>query len=70
MLHVHENVREGGEWVWATEHLLPSLEKIVMDHSHLQDFGWRFSVEHIERVKNYAPRVSHYVFDVRVTGIE
>jgi len=70
MLHVHENVREGGEWVWATEHLLPSLEKIVMDHSHLQGFGWRFSVEHIERVKNYAPRVSHYVFDVRVTGIE
>jgi hypothetical protein len=67
-LHVHENVAErgggGGARAWADAQLLPELRRLADAAGRAR---WHFSLLHIERVKSYAPRVAHFVFDVRVT---
>ena len=60
MLHVHENVRDGEGAAWAEAELVPSLRALAAEANK----NWAIEVQHIERVKSYAPRVAHYVFDV------
>jgi tRNA G37 N-methylase Trm5 len=63
VLHVHENVREGEAEEWARGTLIPELARLAEEAGSK---AWTFTLEHIERVKGYAPRVAHFVFDVRV----
>ena len=60
VMHVHGNVASGEEEAWARR-----LESEVA--ALAADLGreWAVRVEHVEKVKWYAPRVRHLVADVR-----
>ncbi|XP_028762976.1 tRNA wybutosine-synthesizing protein 2/3/4 [Neltuma alba] len=60
VLHVHGNAKDTEEGRW-TEHLLKSIQEIVRS----EGYCWEVSIEHVERVKWYAPRIRHLVADVR-----
>ena len=60
VLHVHGNVRSGEESAWARR-----LETEIGAMSVAIGRVWTVRVEHVERVKWYAPRVRHVVADVR-----
>jgi tRNA wybutosine-synthesizing protein 2 len=66
---VHENVGVG-----EIEDRRAEVEKVfsgyVGEQGGAKDSGRRVAVEHVERVKMYAPGVVHCVFDVRVSGRE
>ena len=59
MLHVHGLASGGDEENWAT-HLAQTLEKMG---------SFSCSVEHIERVKWYAPHQRHIVVDIRASPV-
>lgn len=59
-LHVHENVRDGEEKKWADE-ILRELLRIAETRKNI---SWTGKVEHIEKVKWYAPRIRHVVADI------
>lgn len=59
-LHVHYNVRDSEVDAWSKE-AARKLEKIA--HGMGRD-GWRARVEHVERVKSYAPHILHIVVDM------
>jgi tRNA wybutosine-synthesizing protein 3 len=65
-MHVHDNVHqdEKNAWVVRLEATLTALlnERKPASSELLE---WRVHVEHVEKVKSYAPRVYHYVADVR-----
>ena len=65
-LHVHYNVSEDGAAQFAAGDLLPALQRLAAEDSALAAHGWAFALRHCERVKSYAPRVAHFVFDVEV----
>ena len=62
MLHVHANVssdvKQEAAWV---EMLLVRLRELSIEDGR----DWRLSLEHLERVKWYAPHIRHVVADVR-----
>lgn len=60
VLHVHGNVKDTEESSW-TEHVLRSIQEI----SRLEAYLWEITVEHVERVKWYAPHIRHIVVDIR-----
>ncbi|XP_065878046.1 tRNA wybutosine-synthesizing protein 2/3/4 isoform X2 [Euphorbia lathyris] len=60
MLHVHGNVKDSEEGSW-TEHVSSSISEIAKSEGRL----WEVSIEHVERVKWYAPHIRHFVADVR-----
>ena len=60
VLHVHGNVASGEESVWARR-----LEGEIAARAAELGREWSVRVEHVERVKWYAPRVRHLVADVR-----
>ena len=60
VLHVHGNVASGEEEAWARR-----LEGEVAALAAAEGRQWAVRVEHVERVKWYAPRVRHVVADVR-----
>ena len=60
VLHVHGNVASGEESAWARR----LEEEIAMRAAELGR-EWSVRVEHVERVKWYAPRIRHLVADVR-----
>ena len=60
VLHVHGNVAAGEESVWARR-----LEEEIATRAAELGREWSVRVEHVERVKWYAPRVRHLVADVR-----
>ena len=62
-LHVHANVGDGDEARWSTA-LLDALRALAAAAGR----EWRLDVEHVERVKWYAPRIRHVVADVRVVA--
>lgn len=66
ILHVHANVSsdEGEEARWI-DGLLASLRSL----SAAEGREWKVSLEHLERVKWYAPRIRHVVADVRCERI-
>jgi tRNA G37 N-methylase Trm5 len=62
-LHVHANVAEKEKKIW-TFWLCRSLLDLVQEE-HISD-EWVVLCDHVERVKSFAPTVSHYVADVFV----
>jgi tRNA G37 N-methylase Trm5 len=66
VLHVHENAPDGGGAEFWEGALRPALQRLSDERSELRARGWTFRLAHCERVKSYAPRVAHYVFDVEV----
>ncbi|KDP20748.1 hypothetical protein JCGZ_21219 [Jatropha curcas] len=64
MLHVHGNVKDSEEGSW-TEHVLKSINEISTSEGH----NWEVTIEHLERVKWYAPHIRHLVADVRCREI-
>ena len=58
-LHVHANVSQDDEERWSDE-LLVRLTKFAREAGR----AWVVRLEHVERVKSYAPRVNHVVADV------
>ncbi|KAK4284380.1 hypothetical protein QN277_001222 [Acacia crassicarpa] len=60
VLHVHGNAKDSEEGQW-TEHVLKSIEEIARS----EGYCWEVSIEHVERVKWYAPHIRHLVVDVR-----
>ncbi|ONI09967.1 hypothetical protein PRUPE_4G021000 [Prunus persica] len=60
MLHVHGNVKDSEESLW-TKHVSESVGEIAKSEGHC----WEVSIEHLERVKWYAPHIRHLVADVR-----
>ena len=60
VLHVHGNVASGEEGAWARR-----LEEEIAALAAELGREWSVRVEHVERVKWYAPRVRHLVADVR-----
>ncbi|KAK6123931.1 hypothetical protein DH2020_042328 [Rehmannia glutinosa] len=60
MLHIHGNVKDTEEGLW-TDHVVQSISDIAKSEDRL----WEVSVDHIERVKWYAPHIRHLVIDVR-----
>ncbi|KAJ8761812.1 hypothetical protein K2173_004661 [Erythroxylum novogranatense] len=60
MLHVHGNVKDSEEVSWS-QHVLRSIDEIAKLEGHC----WEISIEHVERVKWYAPHIRHLVADVR-----
>lgn len=59
MLHVHENVHDN-EFDSFVSNLTKELEIIAQQKGK----NLHCSVVHVEKVKSYAPKVFHYVFDV------
>lgn len=60
VLHVHDNVKDSEEGLW-TEHVSKSISEIARS----EGYCWEVSIEHVERVKWYAPHIRHLVADVR-----
>ncbi|CAN8246270.1 unnamed protein product [Cochlearia groenlandica] len=60
VLHVHGNVKDLDENSWS-EHVCKSLSDIARAEGR----SWEVTIEHIEKVKWYAPRIRHLVADVR-----
>ncbi|KAH0933529.1 hypothetical protein HID58_010646 [Brassica napus] len=60
ILHVHGNVKDSDVSSWS-EHVSKSLSDIARAEGR----SWEVTVEHIEKVKWYAPRIRHLVADVR-----
>ncbi|XP_051125292.1 tRNA wybutosine-synthesizing protein 2/3/4 isoform X2 [Andrographis paniculata] len=60
MLHIHGNVKDREEVSWAT-HVVQSISSIAKSEGR----NWKVSVEHVERVKWYAPHIRHLVADVK-----
>ncbi|CAL8145141.1 unnamed protein product [Prunus armeniaca] len=60
LLHVHGNVKDSEESLW-TKHVSESVGEIAKSEGHC----WEVTIEHLERVKWYAPHIRHLVADVR-----
>ncbi|KAK6283553.1 hypothetical protein POUND7_002505 [Theobroma cacao] len=65
ILHVHGNVKDTNEESW-TKHVSKSISEIARSEGHC----WEVIVEHVERVKWYAPHIRHLVADVRCRQIQ
>ncbi|PHT48934.1 tRNA wybutosine-synthesizing protein 2/3/4 [Capsicum baccatum] len=65
ILHIHGNVKDSEENVW-TNCVSRSIQEIARSEGH----DWDVTVEHIERVKWYAPHIRHLVADVRCKMIQ
>ncbi|XP_009607250.1 tRNA wybutosine-synthesizing protein 2/3/4 [Nicotiana tomentosiformis] len=65
ILHIHGNVKDSEENVW-TNYVSQSIQEIARSEGHY----WDVSVEHVERVKWYAPHIRHLVADVRCKQIQ
>tara|TARA_B100001559_G_C16503028_1_gene624351 strand:+ start:6850 stop:7779 length:930 start_codon:yes stop_codon:yes gene_type:complete len=62
MLHLHGNSIAKEEKKWAEE-VIAELEKISEDSNR----HFKFKLEHIEKVKSYAPKINHVVLDISVS---
>ncbi|KAJ4703910.1 tRNA wybutosine-synthesizing protein 2/3/4 [Melia azedarach] len=65
MLHVHANVKDSEETLWI-EHVSKSIHEIARSEGH----SWEVTIEHVERVKWYAPHIRHLVADVQCRQME
>lgn len=60
ILHIHGNVKDTEKSLW-TNHVVHS----ISDIAESQGRCWEVSVDHVEKVKWYAPHIRHLVVDVR-----
>ncbi|XWS12833.1 hypothetical protein CRYUN_Cryun37aG0124200 [Craigia yunnanensis] len=65
ILHVHGNVKDTEEGLW-TNHVSKSICEIARSEGHC----WEVTIDHVERVKWYAPHTRHLVADVRCRQIQ
>ncbi|XP_022723296.1 tRNA wybutosine-synthesizing protein 2/3/4 [Durio zibethinus] len=65
ILHVHGNVKDTEEELW-TNHVSKSIYEIARSEGHC----WEVTIDHVERVKWYAPHIRHLVADVRCRQIQ
>ncbi|XP_059317523.1 tRNA wybutosine-synthesizing protein 2/3/4-like isoform X1 [Lycium ferocissimum] len=65
ILHIHGNVKDSEENVWRNN-VSQSIQEIARSEGH----HWEVTVEHVERVKWYAPHIRHLVADVRCKKIQ
>ncbi|XP_061345502.1 tRNA wybutosine-synthesizing protein 2/3/4 isoform X2 [Gastrolobium bilobum] len=65
ILHVHGNTKDSEECQW-TDHVSKSICEIAKS----EGYCWEVSIEHVERVKWYAPHIRHVVADVRCRQIQ
>ncbi|KAK9056395.1 hypothetical protein SSX86_027485 [Deinandra increscens subsp. villosa] len=66
MMHVHGNVKDSEEHSW-TEQVSKSIKEISR---RTEGYNWDVSVEHVERVKWYAPHIRHLVVDLKCKQVE
>ncbi|XP_059624191.1 tRNA wybutosine-synthesizing protein 2/3/4 [Cornus florida] len=59
ILHVHGNVRDSEVDSW-TGHVSKSIHEIAVS----EGYCWEIAIEHLERVKWYAPHIRHIVADL------
>lgn len=64
ILHVHANVKDTEEDSW-----LENLALSIKTFAHTEGYTWNARIEHLERVKWYAPHIRHLVADVRCTSM-
>lgn len=64
VLHVHGNVKDSEEDSWL-ENLTLSIKTFALNEGYI----WNVTIEHLERVKWYAPHIRHLVADVRCTSM-
>ncbi|KAL0398766.1 UNVERIFIED_CONTAM: tRNA wybutosine-synthesizing protein 2/3/4 [Sesamum radiatum] len=60
MLHIHGNAKDSEEGLW-TKHVVQSISDIAKSEGR----SWEVSIDHVERVKWYAPHIRHLVVDMR-----
>ncbi|KAL8151209.1 hypothetical protein V2J09_021017 [Rumex salicifolius] len=65
ILHIHGNVKDTEESQW-TNQVLESISQMAKSEGH----HWDISLQHLERVKWYAPHIRHVVVDVRCSRLE
>ncbi|KAG5011256.1 hypothetical protein JHK87_019771 [Glycine soja] len=65
ILHVHGNTRDSEESQW-----IDHVSKSIYDIARSEGYTWEVSIEHVERVKWYAPHIRHVVADVRCRQIQ
>ncbi|KAJ1405583.1 tRNA wybutosine-synthesizing protein [Sesbania bispinosa] len=65
VLHVHGNAKDSEECQWI-DHVSKSIYEIARS----EGYCWEVSIEHVERVKWYAPHIRHVVADVRCRQIQ
>ncbi|XP_057960653.1 tRNA wybutosine-synthesizing protein 2/3/4-like isoform X1 [Malania oleifera] len=65
ILHLHGNVKDSEEVLW-TDHISKSIHEIAQS----EGYCWEISIDHVERVKWYAPHIRHLVADVRCRQIQ
>ncbi|KAL9992660.1 putative transferase [Helianthus debilis subsp. tardiflorus] len=65
MMHVHGNVKDSEEDSWTEQ-----VSKSVKEISRSEGYNWDVSVEHVERVKWYAPHIRHLVVDIKCKQID
>ncbi|CAN4105808.1 unnamed protein product [Withania somnifera] len=65
VLHIHGNVKDSEENTW-TNYVSQTIQEIAKSKGHI----WDVTVEHVERVKWYAPHIRHLVADVRCKRIQ
>ncbi|KAF1887173.1 hypothetical protein Lal_00040770 [Lupinus albus] len=65
ILHVHGNTKDSEECKW-----IDHVSKSIYDIARSEGYCWEVSIEHVERVKWYAPHIRHVVADVRCRHIQ
>ena len=64
MLHIHENIKEGYENEFS-EFIKKKLEDLWKE---IKNEECLVAVNHIQKVKSFAPKVNHLVFDVEISA--
>ncbi|KAG4146669.1 hypothetical protein ERO13_D05G173300v2 [Gossypium hirsutum] len=64
ILHVHGNVKDTEVELWAN-HVSKSISEIARSEGH----RWEVTIDHVEKVKWYAPHIRHLVADVKCRRI-
>ncbi|EPS64733.1 hypothetical protein M569_10047, partial [Genlisea aurea] len=59
-MHIHGNVKDCEEGLWVD-----CVSESISEIARKEGRGWDVLVEHVERVKSYAPHVRHVVVDLR-----
>ncbi|KAJ8540281.1 hypothetical protein K7X08_030200 [Anisodus acutangulus] len=65
ILHIHGNVKDSEENVWTNY-----VSRLIQELARSEGHNWEVTVEHVERVKWYAPHIGHLVADVRCKQIQ
>ncbi|KAL2339187.1 hypothetical protein Fmac_013633 [Flemingia macrophylla] len=65
ILHIHGNTKDSEESQW-----IDHVSKSINDIARSEGYCWEVYIEHVERVKWYAPHIRHVVADVRCRQIQ